>query len=292
MRTRIFLLLALAMLSIESSAQKMLTASGTYSYHLPKSVTVEQGENIAFERLQVQMIAENFGTIVGMSNFTRVENTDGKSRVEMLSLGKSEVRGEWIETVSGPEYSYEMGRDGSMVITVSATGRIREIRTAPLEFKAKVLRNGLTERHEDYEFIERDRMFLSFQSPQNGFLAVYLYDGDETVYRLLPYKYQADVMKVEADRPYVLFSMDKADYGVDSYLVDEYELTAAGSMEQNVMYVIYSPNEFYNAGNVSRGEDLVPPTMDYASFYKWLVRCRKHDPEMRVEEKTIIIKKP
>lgn len=95
--------------SVVASAQKIKKVDAEYIYHAPENVSLEEAKRIALERVKLQAIADEFGTVVSQSNFTTVTNRNGQSDVDFLSLGGSEVKGEWIETIGEPEYaiSYE-----------------------------------------------------------------------------------------------------------------------------------------------------------------------------------------
>lgn len=72
---------------------------GEYTYIVPENVDLEKAKHIALERLKIQLIADEFGTTISQSNSTFVKNSNGESDVDFLSIGGSEVRGEWIETI-------------------------------------------------------------------------------------------------------------------------------------------------------------------------------------------------
>ena len=78
---------------------------GEYSYIVPENVDLEKAKQIALERLKTQLIADEFGTTISQSNSTFVKNSNGESDVDFLSVGGSEVRGEWIETRGKPQFN-------------------------------------------------------------------------------------------------------------------------------------------------------------------------------------------
>ena len=189
-------------------AQKTERVTATYTYYAPEHVSIEEARRVALQRAQLQAIADAFGTIVTQSNATRVRNENGKSDVSLLSLGASEVRGEWLRTDGEPEYdiAYE---DGMLAVTVRVKGVIREIVNAAVDFQAKVLRNGTEDRFEGEEFRNGDDLYLSFRSPVDGFLTVYLLDAEGTAYCLLPYRNDTGGrVAIEGNRHYVFFSLD------------------------------------------------------------------------------------
>lgn len=287
---RQIIILFLCMLPGTLWAQRVQKVSGEYTYFVPENVSLDQARMIALDRAKIQLIADEFGTVVGNTNVTRVENTNGSSDVKMMSLGASEVKGEWLETIGEPKY--DVGYENDMLyIKVTVSGRIREIVSASIDIKAKILRNGTDDRFEGYEFKEGDDMYLSFQSPVDGYLTVYLYDGDNNVFCLLPYQSQnTGQIPVKANRNYLFFS-SKDSEDIPSHVVDEYALTCSKELELNRIYAVFSPNSFTKALD-SQGNDInVPRYLEFADFQEWLSKCRMRDLDMTLVTKDITITK-
>ena len=284
------LILLLLLLPVTLRAQKVLKVTGEYVYYAPSSVTLDQAKQIALDRAKVQLIADEFGTIVGSTNITRIENTNGSSDIQMLTLGESEVKGEWLETIGNP--IYEIGYENDMLfVKVSISGRIREVVSATIDVKAKLLRNGTEDKFEGYEFRTGDDMFLSFRSPADGYLTVYLYDGEDTVFCLLPYQNQlVGQIPISANRQYLFFSCEKHQ-DIPVNLVDEYVLTTSKDIELNRMYVIFSPNHFSKAVDQFGGTVETPRMLSWGEFQKWMSKCRRQDTQMIVNVKDIVIRK-
>lgn len=283
------LLLLSILVTLPVFSQKMKTVEGEYTYHAPENVTLEEAKRIALDRAKIQALADAFGTIVSQTNATHVQNRNGSSDIDFLSIGGSEVKGEWIETVGEPKYdiSYEQGM---LVVKVSVKGKAREIVSAQIDIKAKVLRNGTEDKFESDEFRDGDDLYLSFVSPVSGYLAVYLVDAEQKAYCLLPYRSQTDgIYKVEANRRYVFFNIKEAPPQERQY-VDEYVMTCSRSSEYNQIYVIFSPQSFAKAADNTSSETL-PRELNFEDFQKWLVRYRKIDANMMLEKKFVKIYK-
>ena len=270
-------------------AQKTEKVCGEYTYYAPENVTPEQAKQTALERAKVEALAEKFGTTVTQNNATVVKNDNGKSDIQFLALGGSEVKGEWIETTKEPKYqiSYEKNM---LVVTVSVCGRAREIVSAGVDFTAKILRNGTEARYESEEFKNGDDLYLLFQSPVNGYLAVYLLDDTQTAYCLLPYMHSKDgKTAIKHGQEYLFFSSRHADRN-DATLVDEYTLTCSKMVEHNQIYIIFSPMPFTKANDSQSMEQGLPRELNYPDFQKWLATNRNRDKDMKVEQKNITIK--
>ena len=285
---RKLLISVLSVVAAVSYAQKVQKVTATYTYHAPENVSLEQAKATALDRAKIQAIADEFGTIVSQSNSTRIENRNGESAVDFLSIGGSDVRGEWIETIDEPKYeiAYEQG---VLVVKVSVKGRIREIVSAGIDISARILRNGTEDRFESEEFRSGDDLYLSFISPVDGYLAVYLVDAEQRAYCLLPYRSQGDgIYKVAANRRYLFFNIKEAEAHERQY-VDEYTMTCERSLEQNQIYVVFSPQPFAKAADNATAE-LLPSELGYEDFHKWLARCRTKDKQMLSVSKVIMIK--
>jgi len=283
----IIILLCIFCLSV--SAQKVKKVEAEYTYYAPENVTPEQARRTALERAKIQALADEFGTIVSQYNTTRMENTNGQTELDFTSIGGSEVKGEWIETIGEPKFDITF--EGNMlVVKVRVKGKAREIVSAQIDYVAKVLRNGTTDQFENSSFNSGDGLYLSFQSPVKGFLAVYLVDADRRASCLLPYQSdETGIYSVAPNHRYVFFNMKEAPMEERS-MVDEYYLTCSSSMEYNQIYVIFSPNSFVKAVDEFSKAGL-PRQLSYEDFNKWLVKQRKHDHQMTVRMFPIVINK-
>lgn len=280
-------MVALVLTSTHVFAQKMKTVEGEYTYHAPENVTLENAKRIALDRAKIQALADAFGTIVSQSNSTRVENSNGKSDVDFLSIGGSEVKGEWIETIDEPKYQIFYEQD-MLVIKVSVKGKAREIVSAGIDIKAKVLRNGTEDKFESDTFNSSDDLYLSFQSPASGYVAVYLIDSDNKAFCLLPYRNQeSGQFPVKANQRYVFFSIKDAPADLRPY-VDEYTMTCSRSSEMNQLYIIFSPKPFTKATDSTTGSTL-PRELSFSDFQHWLSKNRTNDREMQVSHTQITI---
>lgn len=287
-RIRLCLTLCLLSLFTMLCAQRTERVRAEYTYHAPENVTLEMAKRTALERAKIQAIADEFGTVVSQSNTTFVTNQNGEANTDFFSLGGSEVKGEWIETIDEPEYtiSYEQGM---LVVRVTVSGRIREIVRAQIDFKAEVLCNGTDLKFARTDFKSGDDLYLYFQSPVDGYLAVYLLDDvSQMVYCLLPYKGSSEgVAPIEHDKPYIFFSAAHA--GENAHLVDEYTMTCSRPQEHNTLYIIFSPNEFAKA-NSNNVDELLPQELSFEEFQRWLVKGRNRDKEMGIRMESVIIK--
>ena len=294
MMKKLFVFLLLLTFSCVSFGQKVKTVEGEFTYLMPEDVSLSAAKRHTLQQAKLNAIANEFGTIVAQTNLTRMETNGERSKMRFNSFGSSDVKGEWIETLGKPEYDVQL-IDGAQVVTCRVKGKIREIVTSQADVKVKVLRNGREDRNEDDRFKDGDDLFMSFQTPLKGYLAVYLVDDNEQVQCLLPYlNQQSGIFQVEANRRYVLFST-KDD---PQLYVDEYTMNAERSEEYYQIYVIFSSNLFVKAVDVAsekvvKGNDIAgyPRELSFEDFHKWLAKCRRHDKDMCLKKIFISVKK-
>lgn len=264
--------------------QKVKTVECEYTYHAPENQTIEQAKHTAIDRARIQAIANEFGITVSQTNISSVS----LNSVDFQTIGMSEVKGEWIEDLNEPIISVDF-TDGQIIITAIVKGKARELITAETDCLARVLRNGKEDKFESDQFYNEDQFYISFHSPANGYLAVYLLDNKGTAACLLPYPNHTDCnFPIMANRRYLLFDPDEGDK-----FTEEYYLTCGSLPENNQIYIIFSPNKFVKALDhisAKQSEELqLPRELKEQDFQKWLAKSRRRDPEMQVIRKYITI---
>lgn len=282
----------LAIFTLPIYAQKVKSVKGEYTYYAADNVTLEEAKRRAFDGAKIKALADEFGTLISEDTRTGGKIINGKSEDYFFINGSSEVKGEWIETTDEPEYDIRY-EDEQLVVTCRVKGKAREIVTAAIDFKAKVLRNGKEDKFESNQFKNGDDLYLSFQSPTNGFLAVYLEGEDGQVFCLLPYSDQkGGIYPIDANRRYVFFDPKSAPSN-EKALVDECYMTCENSSEYNQIYIIFSPNHFAKASDSDKvaleNRDFLPRQLPREDFHKWLAKCRKHDMKMNVKRVGIMV---
>ena len=284
---RLFWLISI-LVSLSASAQDVQTVEAEYVYEVPEDVSLSAAKQTALEKAKIRAIAETYGTVVSESNTVRMANRNGISSVDFLSISGSDVKGEWIETISQPEYQIVYNGE-KLIVSVKVKGKIRELIANEVEFQVKVLRNGTEDRFESEMFNNGDDLYLSFTSPVAGYLAIYLVDVGNDATCILPYQKQQDgIYAVKANQRYVFFSERDAT-PVERPLVDSYNLTALYPVEQNQIYVVFSPQSFVKAADNGFEGQLRQLKGD--DFQKWLAKCRKRDVNMTVKMIPITIRK-
>lgn len=275
-------------------AQKTKRTTGEYIYVIPKNISQEEAERIALERAKQDAIDKEFGTLISRTNITRQENHNGESKIDLSSLGQSLSKGEWVRTIGNPEITTFRTEDGMFAVKCKIKGVVREITSAKAEFRTKVLRNGKDERFESTDFKDGDQLFMSFQTPKDGYVAIYLLGADHNVTCLLPYASDEDGKEpVKHGENYIFFEPKES--LVDGWIriaddrSNDIFLTCEENTEINKMYIIFSPNPFTKAVDFKNKNGVrFLPEID---FLKWLGECRSIDSQMAVETIDIRISK-
>lgn len=289
---RRLLLLCMILSCVTLFAQKVKTVSAEYTFYAPETMNIVEAKRIALDRAKIYAIEEAFGSIVSQTNASAISNFNGESDTKFFSLGGSDVKGEWIETIGEPQYGDIYYQDNLLVVPCSVKGKIREITSSQIEFIAKPLRNGTDQKYEAYNFKEGDDLFLYFKSPVDGYLSVFLVDeASQTVYCALPYRNSdGNPKEVEADTEYILFSKTHSDPNEKRY-IDEYVMTANDELEYNDFYILFSPEPFTKATMDSDFGGKLPKTTNWHDFQKWLAKTRIKNQNISLSKIIIIVQK-
>lgn len=254
-----------------------------YTYYAPPSVGENEAKAIALNRAKLSAIEKYFGSVVQQNNATTVIANGYDSNVNFTSFSESEIKGEWVETIGTPHYDIKY--DGGLVVTVKLKGIIRPINSAKTDLDIKILCNGTTDKFERTDFHNGDDLFVSITSPVDGFIASYLSDG-ETVYCLLPYPADdghASPIKGSVKR--ILFSYNHNDTNES---VKQYHMTCSNGVEINMLYILFSTNNFDKAADTDT-DRLLPRQLPFDRFQKWLSSNKRKDRNFQVREYTLTI---
>lgn len=286
---RILLAAAAALAVLAAFPQQVKTVEAVYTYHGQENETLAHVKRTALERARIQAIADAFGTVVSQTNSTRISNENGQTDTRFLSVGGSQVKGEWIETLGEPEFTVDYG-DNIIAVTCRVRGRAREIPANRPQLTSKILRNGTEPRYEAEEFTEGDDMFLYFRSPVEGSLLVFMIDAADNAWCLLPYARSGQASyRVRSDRPYVFFATGK-DADTPDAVIDEYTLTCDGPLEQNEIITVFTPSALTRPA-MTFASASVPGMLPAAQLRKWLAETLRHDANVQSENHIITIKK-
>lgn len=287
-------LIALCLTLLPTMAAKVEKLSIVYDYVSANSQESEQEARMhAFEQAKQQALEDKFGVDVSRIVVNQQQEVVGTRDIDYQDafylLGGSVSRGQWVETtveevIGEPRYE---GGEWHLRVRVEGTGRLRK--GEPIDLMAALIHNE-HDRESRQTFYDGDDLYLRFSSPVSGSLLVYLVDNDQQAYCLLPYENSSiGYYPVEANKEYLFFS-EKSDAHAT-----EYTLNTERGIEQNVVYVVFSPNALTKAkdkkaGKNQRNEQL-PRQLSYKEFLDWLSRNQTRDERMVVKPEVITIKK-
>ncbi len=260
------------------SAGDIYTVEGSSVYNFPENETLVEAKVKAAQIAKLEAMARKFGTSVASVKILYQDIINGKSESEFTSLSRTEVKGEWIETIGEPIYALSCV-DNKIKIKVTIKGKVRKIINENIDISARILRNGTNDSAEDTHFNSGDILYVSFVSPMDGYVSVFYEDKDKNVYCLLPnIDIEKEPIKVKADKRYVFFSSDEY----------QFNITCGDKIEHNRIYILYSPNRFtlpiINDEQISDFKFI-----SYMEFQNWLVDRRVDDRMMKEISKDIII---
>ena len=163
-------------------------------------------------------------------------------------------------------------------------------------------RNCLSDLCRTYHFNSGAPMYLSFSTPIDGYLSIYIVEEDHMAYRLLPYQEMPEkylhAVPVKADNEYIFFASGESyDYFDEfSYLmVDEIYLETLNEKEFLDMYVIFSSEKYKKpvleaSENITKAYGL-PKKLEEIEFIEWLQDSRVYDTEFQYNRITLTVSK-
>ncbi|MBO5832416.1 MAG: DUF4384 domain-containing protein [Alistipes sp.] len=287
----IFVLLITLLLPLSAAAQNThkVRVTGKFTYHGETTDSFVECKAKALEGARRAAIAREFGTFISQTTSQTLSYDDGEEHQYFSQISENELRGEWIEDLSEPKYEVDHSADGEWHITCTITGYARKYNNTA-EFDVMTLRNHPDLKDAETHFISDMDLYLYFEAPADGYVAVYLVDETPEAYCLLPYQADSDGQyRVKGGKEYIFFSEEHATSPEERAMVDTYFLSTTKMIERNKLYVIFSKNPFTKAVDHYGGEK-IPRKLSFESFSHWMGHQRAHDSEMGVRVLNLEIK--
>lgn len=262
-------------------SQKTVNVCGEYRYVAPDNVSPADAKRIALERARLEAMAKEFGTNVSQTNLSTTHIKNGETETDFLSMGGTEVKGDWLGDTQEPEIniSYEQN---SLAVTAKVCGKAREIVSSAVDLSIKVFCNGI----ESERFKNNDKLSVEFKTPVDGYLAVFLRDDNMGIVScLMPYETEnGKARAMKRNKTSILLSTKDPLYPYR----EETILVTSQEQEFNTLVFVFSEKEF--AMPISDMGEFVPE-LSIEDFQKWLRKNRINDETMQTIEKTIQINK-
>ena len=301
---------------VSGQKPEIRTVEGESQVEFPDTRSRHEVEKEALDKASIVALEKAFRTVVIRRNSTYMKNLntgkETKTSLVFNSIANTYVKGEVIE-VTDQNFEEVQGMaaiDGKKKtireLKCTARFRVRELSDDVPDFEASPLQcpdPGC----KTTSFKDKSSLYLYFNSPYDGYLAVYL-DNGKTAQCLLPYARMPEPYEngvpLKGGKEYILFSRQPAfGYFDNNAVVDEYELSAEDSQEQNRLFVIFSRSPIAKPGlQTGLDENLltpgdkarqykVPKSLYSEDFQKWMIRNRTHKSDLRVMTIDITIQK-
>lgn len=274
------LILLLVFFSVHSFCQRVVNVCGEYKYIVPENMSQTEAKAIAIERARLTAIANEFGTTVSQTNLSTTHVENGTTRNDFLSLGETEVKGDWLGDTKEPQVEtyYEQDR---LIVFASVCGQARAIQNAEVELLISVLCNGI----ESERFYNNNRLSVDFKAPIDGYLSIFLRDDNVGVVScLMPYETEnGKARSVALNTNYTFLSTKDPLYPYR----EETILVTQKKSEFNTLLFVFSQKPF-TMPITEQGEFL--PELSVTDFQKWLRKNRVKDEAMQVVEKVVEIR--
>lgn len=281
------LLLTCVNLPLCGFAQKTVEVHGTYNYEVSENdnVTFKEAKMKCIELAKAEAIKGEFGELITSDVIDTNVETNGEATSSFFWENTvAMAKGVWLGDTKPTEFNVEYA-DNKLIFKAEVWGTAREIIQAKADLKWKIMKEVNGKMEESNRFINGDRVFLSFRSPADGYLAIYLITGDDETACLLPYKKDpTGRFRIKRGTVYTFFNRE-----LDPETV-QYRLKTNHPMEDNQFVVIFSPNPFTKCNDIT-GDAKHPNSLSTHDFQKWLLTCQRADSDMVVDKRWLKIRK-
>lgn len=264
-------------------AQKVAKVSGTYSYAISENddITFKEAKHKCIELAKAAAIKAEFGELITSDVIdTNVETNGEEASSYYWENTVAMAKGEWLGDEESPKLNIEY-KDGRIVFTAEVKGRAREIIQSKIDFKWDIMKDGASKKRSSLIFESGERVYVSFRSPANGYVAIYLIEGDDETSCLLPDNRHVDGrFMVKGGRDYMFFDKE------EDPKAPHYRLRTKRRVESFQLVIIYSPNPFTKCNDIT-GDKYHPNSLNTHDFQKWLLKCQREDRDMVVDKKWV-----
>lgn len=292
----IILAISLFFNAIEIRSQDIRRVSGSFQARQERNMTPDQTRELAMEKAMIDALQIEFGTYAEQEGYLNI--MDGKESFSII--GTTKVKGDWIRTTdiqfieeTATEIT-SIGTQAVLYITCNIKGEARKA-TPKAAITFQTLNCELLEcRTTDYK--SGENLYLYFKSPIDGYLSVFIEEGEETR-RLLPYESMGTMsaVKVNGDEDYILFSKQDIYNKFPDYRPNGIKLITSNTKEYDRIYIVFSENMYYKPtlSEVEKSEEgfKVPNSLKTSKFKEWLSDNRARLTDYQAIAVTISIEK-
>ena len=291
----------LLFIACSAFSQQIVETSGDAQVRIEKDMSKKDAMELAKQQAMINAIDRAFGSYVEQDSDTDIE--EGKADFKII--GHTLVRGDWLKTIKEnfkEESRLIRGRNGKETeiwISCSIKGMVREIIKPQMNLYIEP-RSCLEALCRTYNFNSGSPMYLSFSSPIDGYLSIYVVQDDQKAYRLLPYQEMPEeymhAIPVKADKEYLFFASGESyDYfkGFSCLMIDEIYLETEKEKEFLDLYIIFSSEKYtkpvLKASDNLSSAYILPQMLEKNTFIEWLQDSRIYDSEFQYNRITLTV---
>lgn len=246
------------------------------------NITLAEAKRKCVEKAKVEALKEEFGEMVASDAVDINVESNGSVSNSSWENTAASAKADWMGDTRAPIINVEY-KDGNLIFSAEVWGRAREIVQAKTDIDWVILKDVNGKRSVVTDFESGERIYMRVRVPVNGYVAVYLTDGDGNNWCLLPYPKDSDGrFPVIGGRDCTLFDKE-----IDP-MSPKYNLTTSHAQEKNQLVVIYSPHAFVKCNDISK-DPRHPGSVSTADFQKWLLKSQRNDKDMVVDKKWVTI---
>ena len=251
-----------------------IVVEGNYEYMTTKELIKE-----CVSQARIEALKEAFGELIQSNTNVMDASIDGEDISNFYTETLLSSKAEWLEDTKKPEVRQEMEGD-KLVFIAEVWGKVREIEPVTIDINWKILAGDTEDFCENYKFKNKERIFIKFKAPCEGYLAIYILDSHmKKANLLLPTKQNTSgYYHIQPNKEYILFdpNFDQASFP------HHYIMTTSCPKEMDQVVLLFSPNKFTRS-NVNEGNRLQPQSLSIEDFEKWLVNLRRKHKDLLVD---------
>ncbi len=265
---------------------ELVSETDTLEVSEDDDITLKEAKERCIQRAKNKAIKKIFGERVSASTIIHDEDINGKggnsiSSTDIITMSLAD----WKD-VKDPEINVEY-INGKLFFTANVYGEATERTSAKTELICEILKNDAGKKIPAKRFNYGERIYIKFRAPMDGYLAVYLLEGNKLENKfancLLPYPDDSDgKFEIKNGKNYILFDLEE-----DSS-AKQYKLSTKQSVEYFQLILLFSPNPFVKCNDESR-DRRHPNAIKWLDFQKWLKRFQQQDRDLIIKEYEISV---
>lgn len=279
-----FALFALFSFSLSALADKKKKANEIVNVHGKATFTlnddkmsIKEAQHECIKLARLNAIKDAFGEQISTNTNMIDANIDGQEFSSFREEINISTQADWIEDTKDPKIDTEVDGD-KIIFKAEVWGKARKLPTAMIDLDWQIMTGQPGNLYETNSFQHKQRIYIKFKAPVDGFLAVYLLDStNKEANCLLPYKNNPRGRhEVKGGQEYILFDKENDPKAIN------YNLTTSAKQETNNVVLIFSPNSFTKCNEIT-GDRRHPNSLSVEDFNAWLNKQRRYDSDMVVD---------